>query len=238
MTCTLYAAPDSFNVVPEMVLEELGVAYHRRELDRASGEQRQAAYKKLNPQGLIPTLTDGDLTLFETAAICVHLAEKYRRLLPPSESGERSEMFKWLFFLSNTLHTDLRIFWYTNKYSHDEAAFSGIREAVRERVEAHLDMLEAQMEKQKGYGMLYLVSQHITIADFYLAHCLRCARVYPLGSPPLSSYSRWPVLSAWLTQMAWRRAVKTAYRNNGVTRTPLTDPRKPDAIDDPGKLVG
>ena len=238
MTYTLYASPDSFNVVPEMVLAELQVDYKRHELNRATGEQRSASYKNLNPQGLIPTLTDGDLTLFETAAICVHLAEQWGSLLPAQGTPERSHVFKWLFFLSNTLHADLRIFWYTDKYSKDPDSHPAIRDAIKERVLKHLTLIEKQLERNAASPQAYLACQHLTIADFYLAHCLRTACVYPLDAPMFNNYLTRPILHKWLEAMQERASVQTAYHKNGVTKTPLTAPQKPDAINDPNQLVG
>ena len=62
----LYYAPGSAAIAPQAVMEELGLDYELRLLDRATRAQKAPDYLALNPSGRIPTLIDGDLTLFET----------------------------------------------------------------------------------------------------------------------------------------------------------------------------
>ena len=68
-----------------MLLHELGVPFELQLVDRTQGAHKSPAYLKLNPNGLIPVLVDGDLVLYETAAICLHLADTHpgRGLAPP-----------------------------------------------------------------------------------------------------------------------------------------------------------
>ena len=68
--------------IVRIALEELGLAYEAIRVDRAAGEHRSPGYLGLNPQGLIPVLEDGDLVLFETGAILLHLADRTGRLGP------------------------------------------------------------------------------------------------------------------------------------------------------------
>jgi glutathione S-transferase len=86
VSCTLYWSPDSANVVVRTVLEELGVAYQDVLVDRAGGVHSSAAYRAMNPQGLLPVLVvpDQDEPLFETAAILLWLAERHSALQPPA----------------------------------------------------------------------------------------------------------------------------------------------------------
>jgi glutathione S-transferase len=79
----LYYFPGNANLIPHMLLEEIGAPYELVPVDRANNAQKSPAYLKLNPTGRIPVLIDGDLVLFETAAICLHLADRH------PESGSR-----------------------------------------------------------------------------------------------------------------------------------------------------
>jgi glutathione S-transferase len=58
------------------MLREIGRPFELRLVDRTRNEQKSGEYLRLNPNGLIPTLVDGSLVLFETAAIALHLADK------------------------------------------------------------------------------------------------------------------------------------------------------------------
>jgi glutathione S-transferase len=73
----LHYFPGNASLAPHMLLEELGVPFELRLVDRAQDAQKSPAYLKLNPNGTIPVLVDGDLVLYETAAICLHLVDTH-----------------------------------------------------------------------------------------------------------------------------------------------------------------
>jgi GSH-dependent disulfide-bond oxidoreductase len=94
LTVYAFATPNSVKI--PIALEELGLAYDLRPVNIRKGEQREAGYLALNPNGKVPLLVDGDLILPETGAILVHLAEKAGRLLPVDPVA-RARTFEWLF---------------------------------------------------------------------------------------------------------------------------------------------
>lgn len=92
------ATPNGYKV--SIALEELGLPYEVHRVDLRAGEQKSEAFLRLNPNGKIPVIVDrdeGDLVVFESGAILVHLAEKTGRLMPADRIG-RSRVLKWLFF--------------------------------------------------------------------------------------------------------------------------------------------
>ena len=99
----LHYAPDNASLVIRLVLEEMALPYETTLVDRARKEQEGAAYRALNPNGLIPVLVTPQGPIFETAAILLWLADTHGRMAPRSDSPERAAFLKWLFFLSNTL---------------------------------------------------------------------------------------------------------------------------------------
>ena len=106
---TLHYYPGNANLTPHMLLEELGVPFELVLVDRVNGAHKSAEFLKLNPNGRIPVLVDGDLVLFETAAICLHLVDTHAdaHLAPPLATPERAHFYKWLIWSSNTLHAML-----------------------------------------------------------------------------------------------------------------------------------
>jgi len=83
-----------------IALEELALPYQVRLLDLSAGEQKQAWYLAINPNGRIPAIVDheaGDFAVFESGAILLYLAEKTGRLLPADSKG-RSQVIQWLMF--------------------------------------------------------------------------------------------------------------------------------------------
>ena len=98
---TLYAA-NSPNVVKiYLALEELELAYEAKPVDVMAGENFSPEFVRLNPNAKVPVIVDQDgpngksLTIFESGAILIYLAEKSKKLLPV-ELTERYQVLEWL----------------------------------------------------------------------------------------------------------------------------------------------
>jgi glutathione S-transferase len=86
----LYTAPTPNGWKASVALEELGLPYTVHAIDLAQGEQKSAAFLRLNPNGRIPVIVDrahGDFAVFESGAILVYLAEQTGRLMPADAKG-------------------------------------------------------------------------------------------------------------------------------------------------------
>jgi len=97
---TLYHSPQSRSIRPRWLIEELGVPCEVKRIDLTAGDQKKPEYLKLNPNGAVPTLVDGDLVLWESAAICQYLADKYpeKRLAPAVGTPERGKYYQWIHY--------------------------------------------------------------------------------------------------------------------------------------------
>jgi glutathione S-transferase len=96
----LYTAPTPNGWKASVTLEELALPYRTHAIDLAKNVQKEAWFLKLNPNGRIPVIIDrdeGDLAVFESGAIMIHLAEKTGRLLPRDARG-RARVIEWLMF--------------------------------------------------------------------------------------------------------------------------------------------
>jgi glutathione S-transferase len=105
----LYFVPKTRSTRPRWVLEELGVPHELVRLDPRKGENRSPEYLKLNPGGHVPTLVDGDTVIFESAAICMQLADQHldKGLAPKLGTPERGQYYQWLFFAMTELEPKL-----------------------------------------------------------------------------------------------------------------------------------
>ena len=99
----LYHISSTRSVRPRWLLEEMNVNY---ELVPVTMEMsRQPEYKKLHPHGKVPVLVDGDVIIYESAAICAYLADRYPELgfAPSPQSPVRGYYYQWLFYAPLTL---------------------------------------------------------------------------------------------------------------------------------------
>ena len=81
-------------------LEEVGQPYEVRLVSLR--EMKEPAHRALHPFGQIPTYEEGDLALFETGAIVLHIAERHAGLLP-DDANDRARAITWLFAALNTV---------------------------------------------------------------------------------------------------------------------------------------
>jgi GST-like protein len=105
---TLYAKATSNGRKASIMLEETGLSYEVRPMALKRKEQKEAWFLEMNPNGRIPVITDDDgpqgapVTVFESGAILIYLAEKSGRFLPTAP-GDRARVMEWLFFVSSHL---------------------------------------------------------------------------------------------------------------------------------------
>lgn len=223
MPYTLYYSPDSANIIIRTALEELGVPYNATFVDRAASQHRESAYLSLNPQGLLPVLTtpEQDEPLFETGAILIYLADRHAGLLP-TDPRARGRCLKWLFFLSNTVHAELRTRFYTDRYVDDAAAIPSLRSGLAARFEGHLEILDREIAR---HGQMWLTGETMTICDIYLGPLIRWAQLYPTGDAIApSTITALPHLRALLENLAARPAVARAFAAENLTGHPFIDP--------------
>ena len=153
MTPKLFYFPGNANLAPHMVLEELGVPYELVLVDRAQNAHKSADYMKLNPMGRIPTYVDGDLVISETAAICLHLADKHHMLAPALGTAERGRFYSWLMYLTNTVQAELIFYFYPEKIAQGDAARAEIKASEEARVGGMFDTIEQELAD--GYHIEY-----------------------------------------------------------------------------------
>lgn len=84
-------------------LEETGVAYENKNVDMRSKEHKSEDFLKINPNGKIPAMIDGETTLFESMAINFYLADKYKPELLGTTPEDRAVSYQWSFWSSSEL---------------------------------------------------------------------------------------------------------------------------------------
>ena len=205
----LYYYPGNSNLAPHMLLEEIGAPYELELIDRNKNAHNSPEYLRLNPSGRIPVLIDGDLVLFETAAICLHLADRHpeANLAPPLGTPERATYYKWLIYLTNTLQAELLIYFYPHRLTGEEALAETVRKHAEQRISGMLDILDAQLQKSGGP---WLLGEQYTAADPFLLMLSRWTRVTARPAKTL------PHLGRFLGRMVERNAVQRAFAQENL----------------------
>ncbi|MBC7799107.1 MAG: glutathione S-transferase N-terminal domain-containing protein [Gemmatimonadaceae bacterium] len=91
-------APNPMKVA--LFLEEAGLAYEPIPVDTRRGEQFDPAFLAINPNAKAPAITDGDVTVFDSNAILLFLAERTGQFLPNDTPIARGQLLSWLMFVA------------------------------------------------------------------------------------------------------------------------------------------
>lgn len=209
----LYFSPGNANLAPHMILEEVGSPFELVLVDRAKNEQLSPEYLKLNPSGRIPVLVDDDLVLFETAAICLHLADTHPQanLVPALGTQQRAQLYKWLMYMTNTLQAELLTYFYPDRLCDDEITAGKIKAKAEIRVGGMLDILEAALKEnsEKARGKFF-IGEQFTILDPFLFMLCRWTR----GMEKPAKIR--PHLAVYLERLSTRPAVIRAFEKEGI----------------------
>ncbi|MGV6847656.1 MAG: glutathione S-transferase family protein [Marinibacterium sp.] len=217
----LHYAPDNASLVVRLVLEELGTGYETVLIDRKSREQDGAAFRALNPAGLIPVLETSHGPMSETAAIILWLADSHGALAPDPQDPARPEFLKWLFFLSNTLHARLRLLFYAHSYvGEDPSAQAALRQQARRGIARDFGLLEAVAQRAPRW----LDKTAPGILGYYLVCCLRWTRVYGEADGQWFDPAAIPAQQVLAGMYEMRPAARAAARAEGLGQTPFSAP--------------
>ncbi|MGX5736600.1 glutathione S-transferase family protein [Bosea thiooxidans] len=96
----LYYHPSPNPAKIALFLEEAGLPYEMVPVDTRKGDQHKPEFLAINPNAKTPALTDGDVTVFDSNAILLYLAEKTGKFLPEDTPKARGEMLSWLMFVA------------------------------------------------------------------------------------------------------------------------------------------
>jgi glutathione S-transferase len=212
----LYYAPDNASLIIRILLEELGLEYTDVLVDRSVAEQHSQAYLSLNPTGLIPACVIDGQTIAETAAIALYIGESNSTtmVVPPGHQS-RSDFLRWLFFMANTVHPDLRQLFYADKFvGNDEQKQVEFRKMVRQRLHNSLSILDSLYAQQSGS---YLFSDEPCVIDIYLALSLRWQQLYPSLERGTFKLSAFPALESMVQALQSRSAVIKACAVEGIS---------------------
>jgi GSH-dependent disulfide-bond oxidoreductase len=203
----LYSLPTPNGVKVSIMLEETGLPYEPHLIDIMKNESNSPEFLSLNPNGKIPAIIDPDgpggkpLSLFESGAILIYLAEKTGKFLP-ADAARRYETIAWLMFQMGGVGPMFGQLGFFHKFA--GAAFEDKR--PRDRYAAECKRLLGVMEKQLT-GREWIMGDEYTIADISLLGWVRNLIGF-YGAREIVEFDTLKAVPAWLERGLARPAVQ------------------------------
>jgi glutathione S-transferase len=178
---------------------ELGIPFERVDIGGPFGGNQDPEYLALNPNGLVPTVRDGELVLWESNTICRYLATTHRaeRLYPAMPAG-RALVERWMDWQLSTLGAPMGALLYGLIRSKPEGRDHAAIEAARRKAIVAWTIVEDALE-----GRLFLAGPELSLAEIVMGTLVYRWHAFPLERPPLRN------LKSWYERMRERPAFKT-----------------------------
>lgn len=179
------------------MLEEIAVPYVREDYGRQFANTQTPEYLALNPNGKVPTVVDGDTTIWESNTILRYLAATHAPHLTGATPAETSEVERWMDWLLASVNTAY------------VAVFKDAQKPASERLPdfaAQAKELAAALAIADGHlqGKDWFALGRMTIADIALAPIFKRCLGFPIERPAF------PALDRWMGAIASRPAFQSA----------------------------
>lgn len=162
---TFYFAPGSCALASLIALEESGLAYERRRLNLANGDQRQPDYLAINPKGRVPALVTDRGVLTENIAIMAYIAQivPAAKLAPLDDPFEFAQMQSFNSYIVSTVHVNHSHKGRGYRWTDDAAAIETMKAKVPQTMTESFALIEDKMLKGP-----WVMGEQYTVADGYL----------------------------------------------------------------------
>ena len=218
----VYSWPTPNGHKVHILLEECGLPYQAHAVDIGAGDQFKPDFLAISPNNKIPAIVDPDgpagrpISLFESGAILVYLAEKTGQFLP-TEPHARHATLQWLMFQMGGVGPMLGQAHHFHLYAPEKIAY-GINRYTNEA-----KRLYGVMDKQVSQHA-YIAGDTYTIADIAIFPWLRSAENQGVD------WSDYPALKAWFDRIAARPAVQRGVAVLADRRKPITSDAARDIL--------
>jgi glutathione S-transferase len=176
-------------------LEEVGQPYEVHLVSFA--EMKEPAHRARHPFGQIPTYEEGNLVLFESGAIILHIAERHGGLLP-EDSDARARAIAWMFAALSTVEPPIVDLEVADLVEGDKTWSAERLPLVQDRIRVRLGELSARLRQAEW------LDGGFSVGDLLMVHALRRLE----GSGLLEEY---PTLTAYVARGAARPAYQRAF---------------------------
>jgi len=198
----IWGNADSINVQKVLwCCEEIGLAYERIDAGRHYGVVNTAEFRRLNPNGLVPTIEDDGFVLWESGSVLRYLAAKHASgSLWPEDVVARADADRWIDWSNSTLWPSMvpifRAFLRTPEHERDD----NLVEAARRETLDAMHILDAQLE-----GRAFVGGERFTMGDIALGCAVWRWMTLPIERDELPQVQRW--FDALSKREAYRKVV-------------------------------
>jgi len=194
---TIYGSPNSSAGRCFWCLEEVGAKYEIKPINFREQEHKSPAYLKINPNGKVPALTDGDFSIWESMAINFYLGETYRPELLGKDAKTRGLIQQWSFWALAELQVPIIEIFIQLVFVPEEKRVATVIEKAQAKLPGLLSILETSLNNKR-----FLVGDEFSLADLNVASVvLICLAI----KYDLSIYGN---ISNWLANISSRPAFK------------------------------
>ncbi|MCK6454567.1 MAG: glutathione S-transferase N-terminal domain-containing protein [Alphaproteobacteria bacterium] len=182
-----------------LFLEEAGLPYDGVPVDTRKGQQFDPQFLAVNPNAKVPAIVDDGVTVFDSNAILLYLAEKTGKFLPAGKPAARGEMLSWLMFIATGVGPFCGQAVHFKHFAPEKVPYAHNR--YQYEAERHFAILD-----QRLAGRRYMLGKEYTIVDMAL---WGWARMLPfvLGD---DAWSRFPNVKRWFDEVNARPAAQRA----------------------------
>jgi GST-like protein len=192
-------APNPVKVA--LFLEEAGIPYEAIPVDTRKGDQHKPEFLAINPNAKVPAIVDGDVTVFDSNAILLYLAEKTGKFLPAKTDKLRGELLSWLMFVASGVGPFSGQSVHFRNYAPDKDKLEYAINRYAYEAQRHYGILDARLGKQR-----YMVGDSYTIVDMDVWGWARMMPII-LGE---NAWEKFPNLKRLVDEISARPAAKVA----------------------------
>ena len=182
-----------------LFLEEAGLPYEPIPVDARRGDQHKPEFLAVNPNAKVPAIVDGDVTVFDSNAILLYLADKTGKFLPAKGDKLRGELLSWLMFVASGIGPYSGQLVHFRTYAPEKNEYAINRYAFE--AQRHFGIVDARLAKHK-----YMVGDTYTIVDMDL---WGWARLIPNFSGE-AAWAKFPNLKRLVEEISARPAAQRA----------------------------
>ncbi|MBC7780830.1 MAG: glutathione S-transferase N-terminal domain-containing protein [Proteobacteria bacterium] len=227
---TFYYHPSPNPAKVALYLEEAELPYEFAPVDTRQGDQHAPAFTAINPNAKTPALVDGDITVFDSTAILLYLAEKTGKFMPKNTPAERATMYSWLMFVATGIGPYSGQCVHFRHFAPEPKTYAVNRydfEAWR-----HWNLVEAQLAKHR-----YMLGDAYTLVDMAV---WGWARVVPFVLGGAEAWEKLPNVKRLLDEVNARPAAQRAeaLKTRHAFKTEMDDAARKAMFPQNARLAG